>query len=371
MPSRHPMNATLELTLRCNLKCKMCMFRRSDDDNFQLSTEELTAFQWENIAQQLCDAGTLNVLITGGEPFLRKDFCEIYSSIYSKGFLITVYTNATLMNDEILKTFQKYPPHRIGITFYGASNQTYKNLCGCENGFDRALSGAKMLATLPSAIDFRTTIVKDNFEEINAIEEIIKQEFDSSVIHSTTVFQGVRGGCMPVSDCRLSPKQTVDLLVNRTVEKIRAELPSEQSENFEICIAGSKNDFASQKQIYTVLGCSGGMESFTITYDGKLLGCQMLGEFYTNVLESGFLNAWQKWPFIVRLPKVNPACASCNHLDLCQVCPGVRMAECKDLTGKPEYVCQITNELLSRKGDEKFETKLSKPENELGTHSQQ
>ena len=68
MPARHPVNATLELTLRCNLKCKMCMFRHSDRENACLAAEELTSAQWADMAQQLFDAGTLNILITGGEP---------------------------------------------------------------------------------------------------------------------------------------------------------------------------------------------------------------------------------------------------------------------------------------------------------------
>ena len=65
MPPRHPINAALELTLRCNLKCKMCMFRHSDGENARLAAEELTASQWSDMAQQLFDAGTLNILITG------------------------------------------------------------------------------------------------------------------------------------------------------------------------------------------------------------------------------------------------------------------------------------------------------------------
>ena len=106
MPERYPINATFELTLRCNLKCKMCLFRHSDEENTHLAAGELTAVQWADMAQQLWDAGTLNLLITGGEPMLRKDFCEIYSSIYRLGFIITLYTNATMVTDRILQTLR-------------------------------------------------------------------------------------------------------------------------------------------------------------------------------------------------------------------------------------------------------------------------
>ncbi|MBO5868064.1 MAG: radical SAM protein, partial [Oscillospiraceae bacterium] len=196
MPARYPINATLELTLRCNLKCKMCMFRHADDENARLAAEELTAFQWTELAQQMFDAGTLNILITGGEPLLRKDFCEIYSSIYRLGFIVTLYTNATLVTEEIMQTLRQYPPHKIGITLYGASNETYKKLCNCTDGFDRAIAGTRALATLPSVLEFRTTLVQDNYGDLAAMETLVKQEFNQTLSHSISVFQSVRGGCM-------------------------------------------------------------------------------------------------------------------------------------------------------------------------------
>ena len=51
MPPHYPTNVTLELTLRCNLHCAMCMFRHSDGENPKLSAGELTAAQWEDMAR--------------------------------------------------------------------------------------------------------------------------------------------------------------------------------------------------------------------------------------------------------------------------------------------------------------------------------
>lgn len=96
MPRRIPVNGTFELTVRCNLHCKMCMFRHDDRENPELMAKELTAAQWIDMARQAAEAGTMNLLITGGEPLLRPDFCEIWEGIYRQGFVTTLYTNATL-----------------------------------------------------------------------------------------------------------------------------------------------------------------------------------------------------------------------------------------------------------------------------------
>ncbi|MBQ3074791.1 MAG: radical SAM protein, partial [Clostridia bacterium] len=130
MPARFPLNGTLELTLRCNLRCKMCMFRHGDDENDFLKARELTPEQWDTLARQMQEAGVIDLLITGGEPLFREDFCEIYRRIYRYGFLITLYTNATLVDDTVMETLKELPPHKIGVTFYGASDETYESLCG-------------------------------------------------------------------------------------------------------------------------------------------------------------------------------------------------------------------------------------------------
>lgn len=121
MPTRMPMDGTFELTVRCNLKCNMCLFRHDDSENKSIIDREKTADEWIDMARQVADAGTLSLLITGGEPLIRSDFDKIYKEIYEMGFIITLYTNATLITDKIKSLLKKYPPHKLGVTVYGSS----------------------------------------------------------------------------------------------------------------------------------------------------------------------------------------------------------------------------------------------------------
>ena len=50
MPERNPTDGTFELTIRCNLHCKMCLFRHDDSENAELMAKELTAKQWIDMA---------------------------------------------------------------------------------------------------------------------------------------------------------------------------------------------------------------------------------------------------------------------------------------------------------------------------------
>ena len=369
MPVRIPSSATFELTLRCNLKCKMCLFRHEDCENSALKAAELSTEQWIDMARQTAELGTIDLLITGGEPMIRDDFCEIWEGIYRQGFLIELYTNATLVNEKIMETLRKYPPHRIGITLYGASEDTYQAVCGNGSMYRRAVDGIKQLMTLPSILNFRATIIKDNFHEAEAIARLVSEEFGYPENLTTTriVNKGVRGACGKAEACRLEPKENIwllHLLTRMRLKDIMGERYNEDAfriEGYET----TEPDYSEcrEEQQFSLLGCKGGMRQFTLTYDGRLLGCQMLDAFWTDARKSGLKEAWESYPFSVKLPERHEKCRSCKHMELCSICPAVIYAETGSLDGWPEYVCKDTEELLKLlgnkwKGGHRYETEI-------------
>ena len=344
---RHPINGTFELTLRCNLRCKMCMFRRADSENSQLIAGELTAGQWADMAQQAADAGTVSLLLTGGEPMVREDFIQVYEGIYQKGFLMTLYTNATLVTPSILETLRKMPPHRIGVTLYGGSNADYEKICGCKDGFDRAMDGLAKLLTLPSAMEVRMTLIQDNYHQADAIEKLIMERFGLPVTHTSHIYKSVRGGCMRPEDCRLTPEQMVDLTFNRAMEQLRAKIPEEMRPFLKVKVMESA--CPEGKEHATLMGCSAGMDSYTITWDGKMQGCQMLDAFSVDARMIGFQKAWEQYPTTVQLPEHEEECKNCEMAADCQVCPAVAMAETGKLQGISPYFCQLTKVTQKKK----------------------
>ena len=115
----YPLNGTFELTGRCNLSCKMCLVRIGQQQICESGMRERTAGEWIDMAEQVRDAGTFSLLLTGGEVMLRPDFCEIYEAISKMGFILTVYTNATMVTDEIMGMFKKHPLIRLVLLCMG------------------------------------------------------------------------------------------------------------------------------------------------------------------------------------------------------------------------------------------------------------
>ena len=342
-PRRNSTDGTFELTVRCNLHCKMSLFRHADSENGVLLEKELTAQQWIELAKQAAEAGTIKLLITGGEPMLRNDFCEIWEGIYQQGFILELYTNATLVDEKILSTLKKYPPHKIGITIYGASEETYDKVCGNAEAYKKMIAGVNRLLALPSVFEFRTTIIKDNLEDINKIEELVHRKFGEQyvLVQSRIVNKPVRGACGDIS-CRLDPVDNVRLAYRRAVNLIKEKTGSDFKEKY---IHLEQMESSNQKvnfQKPTLLGCEAGMTSYTLSYDGKLLGCQILGAFFTDAVKDGFQQAWEKFPLQVKLPPLNEKCQKCDMIDFCHCCFASRFAETGDLGGFPEYICNDT-----------------------------
>lgn len=345
MPKRYPLNGTFELTGRCNLTCKMCLVRVDSERITSLGERERTAAEWIDMAKQAAEHGTLELLLTGGEVLLRKDFSEIYEAIAQMGFLLTVYTNATMVTDKVMELFRKYPPHKIGVTMYGASNATYERLCGCKDGYDRFIEGITKLRTLPSLFDLRTTIVKDNVEDLPAMKEFAKELLgDEKKLHiSRFVCKAVRGGICHPEEVRLSASDSV-----RHTESYLLDLQNEVNESMVLKHFFRPDVFSNSNRIsgvpvenrYLFSNCKAGIDQYSINWAGKMYACELLSDGFTDPFKDGFMNAWKQLPSKYPMSKAIEACEECKYAVVCESCPATRLAETGDWFGVPQYACE-------------------------------
>lgn len=92
-----PIAGNFELTARCNFQCPMCYVHLSQSDVNAVG-QELTTAQWIDIARQAKDSGMVFALLTGGEPFVRKDFFEIYDAMREMGLMISINSNGSMLD---------------------------------------------------------------------------------------------------------------------------------------------------------------------------------------------------------------------------------------------------------------------------------
>ncbi len=91
------------VTGKCNYKCRHCYLDAPEGIYGEVSTEEALA-----IVDQIAQCGIPRVLLTGGEPLIRKDFWQIVDRLVEKDIRIEqIYTNGWLVTDELLDGFEK------------------------------------------------------------------------------------------------------------------------------------------------------------------------------------------------------------------------------------------------------------------------
>ena len=128
-----PITGALELLPLCNMNCDMCYVRLSRSE-MECQGQLRTVDEWILLAQQMQKAGTLFLLLTGGEPLLFPDFKTLYLELRNMGMILTINTNGTLLGESWADFFAEYRPRRINITLYGADAASYNRLCHYPQG---------------------------------------------------------------------------------------------------------------------------------------------------------------------------------------------------------------------------------------------
>ena len=106
-----PITGALELLPLCNMNCDMCYVRLSRSE-MECQGQLRTVDEWILLAQQMQKAGTLFLLLTGGEPLLFPDFKTLYRRLRNLGMILTINTNGTLLDEAWADFFATYPPHQ-------------------------------------------------------------------------------------------------------------------------------------------------------------------------------------------------------------------------------------------------------------------
>ena len=322
-----PLSLSVELTARCNNDCRHCYINVPAGDP-AAKERELSLAEWERIADMAKDAGVLWCLISGGEPMLRSDFFDLYLMFKRRGFLITLFTNATLMTEEAVAFFKQYPPYKIEVSVYGVTDETYFAVTGKRGYCQRMKEGIERLRAAGLYTCLKTPLIRSNQQEAEAIYEYCRERssepfrFDT-ILHNRIDFDAERNAL--IAEERLSHQQVLDL------EGLR---PERLAALKEACLTSKR-----QLSIDPVTGaqplfrCRAGAESITVDPYGRMRLCAMLaGPEFLYDLTKGTLEE-ALGPFrqrILSMPNENPAfekCRGCRALPLCNWCPGRALLE--------------------------------------------
>jgi len=320
-----PLAGSVEMTLNCNLRCRHCYIRYEGASDGELDTE-----QFKLIFDKLANAGVLYLLMTGGDVLVRKDFKELYLYAKSRGFLITVYTNATLVTEELADFFVKHPPRRIEITIYGHSEDTYNHVVHKPFAFDRFRQGVQFLMERNLPVYFKTMVMKSNLHEFDQIKDWVENELKRPFRYDAIINPRLNGD-QDVLEERITPEEIV---------KLQYSSP-EAIEEFE-----KLRDLAASAPVDgRLFKCGAGIRTFHVDPRGNMHPCMMWRTTPYSLL-TGTIEGWKKHVEELRTAESpsTTGCRSCQNRYACGNCAAVSALESGTAGKNLDYYCSINKE---------------------------
>jgi len=331
-PTRVPVNGTIEVTNRCPLECKHC-YNNLPMGDFVARARELTLEEHKRLLDELAELGCLWLLFSGGEIFARRDFLDIYAYAKRKGFLITLFTNGTLITEKIADVLADMRPFTIEITLYGGTKETYENLTGIPGSYDRCLRGIDLLLERNLPLKLKTVALSINKHEIPLMRQMAA---DRGVEFTFDAMINPRIDCSasPLA-VRLKPSEIVELDLDepeRVAEwkRLARDHPSPAPVEGET------------QQIYQ---CGGGINSWAIDPYGDLSICVLSHVDRYNVRDGSFREGWENYLLAVRRREITrpTKCTNCGLKSMCGMCAANGELENGDAESPVDFLCQVAH----------------------------
>jgi radical SAM protein with 4Fe4S-binding SPASM domain len=330
---RVPLQVAIEVTRRCPLECLHCYNNLAMDD-VEARRRELTKEEHFRLLDELVEIGCFWLLYTGGEIFARRDFLEIYTYAKTKGFLITLFTNGTVINEQIADYLAAWPPFAIEITLYGRTRETYEALTAIPGSYDRCLRGIRLLKGRGLPLKLKTVATSINKHEVLAMRQFSEEELG--------VEFKVDGQINPRIDCSQSP-----LAVRLTPEEVVAldmSTPKAVSEYRRLAKRDLENP-PNLSQNDSVYFCGGGMNSFAINAYGEMGICVISQQETFSVRDARLKTVWETSLAELRRRKRTKLtkCVQCQIQSLCGMCPANGEMENGDRESPVSFLCHVAH----------------------------
>ena len=328
---RVPVEVSIEVTHRCPLECQHC-YNNLPMTDATARQGELSFEEHVRLLDELVDLGCLWLLYTGGEVFARKDFLHIYTEAKKRGFLITLFTNGTMITPRIADYLAEYRPFNIEITLYGATKETYEALTKIPGSFDRCMRGIRLLMERGLPLKLKTVPTTINYHEVYEMKRFAEEDLGVEFKFDPLV--------NPRTDCsqsplavRLTPEQAVGLEFRDPVR--RAEYLRMVEGELAAAHRRSSNRYT----------CGGGHNGCAIDPAGHMTICVLSHRDGYDLRAGSFTDGWDSRLKDIRQTKNTrqTICTNCRITSLCSMCAANGELESGDAEKPVDFLCQVAH----------------------------
>lgn len=322
-----------EVTRRCNLNCVHCR-AASDKGPYP---GELDTDKSIEILDQIALVGKPIIILSGGEPLLRKDIFDLAQYGSRRGLRMVMATNGTLLTPYFTKAIKSAGIQRISISLDGSNAQEHDHFRNVAGAFKGALNGINLLKEKGIPFQINTTITKHNVHRVKKILEMAI-ELQAEAHHIFLLVP--TGRAKEMINQELSAQEYEDLLrwFYRVRNKVPLHLKATCAPHYyrilrqEAHRDGEKVDYATFGLDAVTRGCLGGTAFCFISHDGIVQPCGYLELNCGDLKGSSFKEVWSQSKIFRHLRDFSEYKGKCGRCEYKTFCGGCR-ARAYEATG--------------------------------------
>jgi radical SAM protein with 4Fe4S-binding SPASM domain len=310
LENRKPYKVFLEITYKCNLQCAHCYL----GEEKYIDRDLLTIEKLKELIDEFEILGVVDLVITGGEIGLHENIIELIQYIKGKNMLVTLLTNGTCFNDNIINEVKNASIHDVKISLYGTET-FHDSFVKCKGSFNKSLKTLELLREKIGIGGATCVLSKNSIDEVENLNDLLTEKGIPLTI-TPLIFPTLYGDTAPLK-LRLN-KEELYVAVKK----------------FDLNIGGSV--------------CTAGVSRFRISPNGEVNPCEMLRHInlgnlkectFKEILKTSQRNEWINTYNIIQKTR----CIDCSKKKYCINCIGMAYLETGNLMNKTQFACELAS----------------------------
>ncbi len=322
-----------ELTRSCNLFCAHC--RGSAEPGSY--GDELTLEECFCVIDQILEVGKPIIILTGGEPLVRRDILQIAEYAVSKGLRVVMGSNGTLITEGMAAKLEAVPISRLGISLDFPIAKLQDDFRGQAGAFEAAMTGIANTCQAGIEMQINSTISKLN---VSYLDDLLSLALRVGAVAFHPFLLVPTGRGKGLESAELSPQQyedTLNWIYDKQIElgdriffkptdapHYLRVMKQRQKYGGEISHAKESESATSDDPIHAITrGCLAGTGFCFISHRGSVQGCGYLVVEAGNVREQSFGEIWADSPLfndLRNLALIKGKCGLCEYKKICGGC---------------------------------------------------
>ena len=313
-----PLSVHFDLTWRCNERCIHCYL--DHDDHGEVTTAEV-----KGILDQLASAGTFFLILSGGEPLLRKDFFQIVEHARRLMFSVKLKTNGILIGEREAARLRELAVEVVQISVYSHRAEVHDAITKVPGSLERTLNAVRFLRDQGLKVIIAGVMMRQNMGDHKQVQKLAEELGVSFQLDPT-----------------ITPKLDGDtsILDLRIPDSALPELFRDDS------LVGDADEFCASGEVDTgaleALPCSAGHTACYISPYADVFPCVQFPLPTGNLREQRFLDVWRGSREMQQVRDIRMSdlhtCTSCGNVASCSRCPGLAYME-GDMRGPSSADC--------------------------------